>query len=244
MLITFQESIDVGNDRRKAMLILLSNEVNKVNGYKIAYVGTKRDPMQGTILAFNDLVMLAEIRAFKIQQIDYEDRFSVFNSIDANVNKIKDPTGKNKVILDFYNNHIKGKRSVSEKLTSLVNSGFEGEILDRVLGLLDEKTRKYWQLGKDVIKANRFRTGDLDELLKNKTVQIRSSDFDLEIGKRYTKSFLKKHIQDVYDKLGITQVAKAIDLQEWYNIKPCKITLVDNNRVKSRDHGFEILGIK
>ena len=245
MLKAFENYAESNDGKGMEMLLTYNNQANKINSYEISYVGSKKDPILGTILTFNNLVMLAEVRAFKIQQIDYADRFSVFSSINGIGRAINSPTSIDDLtIIDFYNNHLRGNRRTSDKLKSLIDSGFSGEILNRTLSLLDEKTRKYWSLGIPTLKACSCRTSELNKLLKNKTIMVSHKDFNLEVGEKYSKAMLKQTIQGVYDSVGIKRVAKATDIENWYEIKSCKVNVIDGSGNKSREHGFEILGIK
>lgn len=244
MLKAFENYAESNDGKGMEMLLTYNNQANKINSYEISYVGSKKDPTLGTVLTFNNLVMLAEVRAFKIQQIDYADRFSVFSSINGIGRAINSPASVDDLtIIDFYNNHLRGNRRVSDKLKSLIDSGFTGDILERTLALLDEKTRKYWSLGIPALKACSCRTSELNKLLKNKTIIINHKDFDLEIGKKYLRSDIKKSIQDVYNNNGIKGTAKATDIEKWFGVRPCRINITKDG-FNSKEHGFEILGIK
>lgn len=59
-------------------------------------------------------------------------------------------------------------------------------------------------------------------------------------GERYTKSDIKEILKRIYTDLGYNKTPKANDLEEYFELRDCKIT----NSSGKRDHGFEILSIR
>jgi len=62
-----------------------------------------------------------------------------------------------------------------------------------------------------------------------------------QIGEKRTKSAFKEKVAEFYKSIGLIKNAKASDLKEWFDTKPC---LIQNKETKKRDNGFEIVGIK
>ena len=58
----------------------------------------------------------------------------------------------------------------------------------------------------------RRRRGDIEE-------EIRKV---FEVGKRYTKSEIKKNLNKLYERVGYKQKAKATDLDKYFTIKEVK----------------------
>ena len=237
---TFKNSQERGAMNESALLVKITEELIKAGSIDMFYIGTRRDPSYGKVLDVNYLALLAEIRAFKIQQVDYQDRFSVFSSIDQSMCTHADEEVEREVI-DFYTKHLKGVRGVETKLRALINANLSEAALDRVTCLLDEQTRQFLALGLDKIRACGCRLYEMNRLLGNKLVNLSSELVHLEIGGKYLKPGLKSLLQNLYDQSGVKKIAKAKDIEEWYEIKYIKLKNPDTGKW---ENGFEILGIK
>jgi hypothetical protein len=84
MLNLFQK----GNDQEQQYFASKCEDSIILRSYERDYISanTMRDPITnvelGKVLVFNHLVRVAEQRAYDIQQIDYKDRFTVFNTLE------------------------------------------------------------------------------------------------------------------------------------------------------------------
>ncbi len=86
---------DKGNSDEQKYLSENYQIVAKYMNYKDDFVAVNRKKVGGeTILTpvFNNLVMVSEMRAYEIQQVDYANRFTVFNEL-GNVSAIEDKEG-------------------------------------------------------------------------------------------------------------------------------------------------------
>ena len=241
LLQNFQNSQDRKAIKESDLLVAMCERLNKEGAIDLFYIETRRDPAYGKILDVNYLALLAEIRAFKMQEVDYQDRFSVFSSIDQSINKCIDEKVEKEVI-DFYTKHIKGVKGVESKLRALVDANLSSEAFDRVICLFDEQTRQYVSLGFEKIKSCRYRVNEMDKLLNNKLITITPDLIDLEVKRKYSTIEVKKSLQKTYDECGYKKrVAKASDLSEWFEVKTVKVR---NPETGKWENGFEILGIK
>ena len=95
-------------------------------------------------------------------------------------------------------------------------------------------------LGLDKCKSEWYSTYNLDKKLNVMTfdrTKIREKLYaEFIVGKSYTKADIKAKISEIYKKLSYKASPKATDLEEFFEIKPCLIT-VDGKRV----NGFKIL---
>ena len=57
---------------------------------------------------------------------------------------------------------------------------------------------------------------------------------------KYLKSDIKETLKKIYEGIGYNKTPKASDLEEYFEIKECKIT----NSLGKQDHGFKILKLK
>ena len=58
------------------------------------------------------------------------------------------------------------------------------------------------------------------------------------ISERYTKSYLKSKLGEIYTSLSYNKTPKANDLGEYFELQPCQIT---NKETGKKDHGFKII---
>ena len=101
----------------------------------------------------------------------------------------------------------------------------------------------YNSLGAELIQQKRYRYVELQKLmplvLSESNVKRKISQV-VGIGQRYTRDWIKKQFQRIYDELGIKKNATATLIQDFYETKD---VLIPNSQGK-RDKGFEIIGEK
>lgn len=210
--------------------------------YKKDYVAVNKTFIAGGVKlvpVFNNLVKVAELRAYEMQQTDYANRFTVFSVIK----KIGTADVDNEVVCEFLNNYD-GMKSNKDKLRYLCEQ-YQLPEFDVILSNISTKRFKEYidVLGVDVCKSVGYKIEELNKKLdirsfnKNK---IRDKVFELfEVGKSYSKASIKATLSDLYKGLGYKATAKASDLGEYLEIKPC-LLLEGDKRV----HGFKILSRK
>ena len=76
-------STAIGNSEKHTLVETYQKLVKTFN-YRDNYIAVNTHAGKDLLPVFNNLVMISEIRAFQIQQIDYKDRFTVF-SIDQSI---------------------------------------------------------------------------------------------------------------------------------------------------------------
>ena len=186
----------------------------------------------------NNLVYIAEQRAFDIQQVDYKDRFSVFNTIYREHNFQMDR------ISEFVSTLINTTIPFPERLKLLCETeDFSGDEKKLIAQQASEGFDKYYNLlGPDKCKSWSYHTTSLNKLISDITV---SKDKVVEeiltkfvVGNRYSLVEVKSKISEVYTKLGINKSPKATDLEEWFEVK--RIKFVDPI-TKTKVNGFKII---
>jgi len=211
--------------------------------YRDHYVAVNRHNGNDLVPCLNNLVLVAEQRAFDIQQIDYADRFTVFNTVVDN-GLVDEETKK---VTELYNEFdslesFKIKmRFLCELRTKVDNNVFE-ILLDQVP--LTYKTyylvlgpEKLYSIGYDVTKAKRAYEDTLFDKSDLETELYRL----FPVGSRNTKSDIKETLAKLYDSLNYHKTPKANDLEEYFNIKHCNVY---NTETKKYDNGFEIISRK
>lgn len=173
----------------------------------------------------NKLVMVAEQRAYDIQQIDFKDRFSVFNSIDNKFNMTDDQF---KILKKFVEEYEK-LNSNYEKLKFLYSIYEAGMMMPEMVNQLTEKNFKEYinVLGWERIRAEGFNTSKLEEDLRISDINGYGYNKDLlysELyktfipGETYTKKEIKDKLKVIYDKAKYKHLAKATDIKDWFDV--------------------------
>ena len=223
----------------------------KNSNYKTDYVGVNKiiNQVTGDIIykpAKNNLVLVNEIRAFRIQQEDYKDRFTVFNTITSSlkygnelVNKnvsnlisiydtLKSPYDRLRLVIDYY---FSGDQDKKEAVDIFIHQ----------LSDSDYVKMYYTNLGPDKIKALSCNVTELKRALgivifdQNKLEKEIYNNF--KEGDRFSMSDFKIKIAQIYSNVGYDKTPKATDLEVYFEMKKCKIPISDGKRT----NGFELL---
>ena len=227
-----------GNNEEKGDLSVAYMKLAKTFNYKDDFVAVNRIKVgDKTILTpvFNNLVKVSELRAYEIQQVDYSDRFTVFNEL-GKVGGVDDVEELEKFFKEYkeQKNRIYKLKYLCEYCEKVGNTS--------ILQHIEEKRFSDYinVLGLDRCKAEWYNTYLLDKRLsvmsfdKEKIKGELSNVF--EVGKSYTKADIKEKLSEIYKKLGYKASPKATDLGEYYEMKECLV----NNGAK-RSGGFKIL---
>ena len=221
--------------------------VAKSASYKDNYVAVNKIiTSTGNIIlkpVINQLVKVNEIRAFKIQQIDYKDRFSVFSSVHS---KLTPDDIVNRDVTRFfciYDTYT----TIHDKLKMLCEYPVSREVIDIVLGQIadsDEVKSYYLSLGPTKLKALSYNSHKIKkelgivtfspELLNNTIHQ------NFNPGEKYTLSNLKAKLGDLYSSISYTAVPKANDILNYFEVKEYMTTEVVDGK-KKRVRGYELL---
>ena len=218
----------------------------KMSHYKDDYVAVTevRNWTTGQIVkldpVFNNLMLVSEMRAFDVQQIDYKDRFTVFSAVDQE--GIEGATQKACEMAIEFN----GVRDTSKKLRMLVEldtlEGVTKRDISSFLELIPPKFKEYYNIiGPDFIKQYSCNEAEIKkEWIKqrtNKAIDIASEIYKIfEVGKRYTKADIKETLKGLYSRLGYQKTAKASDLEQYFKVKGIL--------TPDKKNGFELLSKK
>ena len=210
----------------------------KTFNYKDDFVAVNEKKIGDTKIltpVFNNLVKVSEMRAYEIQQVDYSDRFTVFNEL-GKVGGVDDIEELEKFFKEY--KEQKGRIYKLKYLCEYCERVGNTSILQHI----EEKRFSDYVnvLGLDRCKAEWYNTYLLDKRLSvmsfdRAKIQEELSD-EFEVGQSYTKADIKEKLSEIYKKLSYKASPKATDLEEFFELKPCLIT-VDGKRV----NGFKIL---
>ena len=230
------------DDAKDELSGLYEREAAREN-YKLNYIAVNRSDKSKTPVQ-NKLVIIAEKRAFDIQNIDYQDRFAVFSSMDDSLGLGSEVSDELSKFYEDYNRDLGESRDITRRLKYICEYGLSSGAYDRMLTLVDEKTRSYLSLGFDRLRANGYRVTDLNRELSD--IKISSGDNlinevykEFPLGK-YNKAYLKDKLQKVYNDIGLNRKAKATDLEEWFELRIVKI----KDDIGKWTKGFELIAQK
>ena len=217
----------------------------KVQNYRNDYVAINHHAGSDLKPQMNQLVMISEKRAFRIQQEDYANRFNVMVAI-VNQFGLESIDQDIQIFLEGFESAPK-IRDKYKFICNYINSQPE-EIKEKLIQHIPEPYRThYLSLGSAfIISVGGERSKILDVFNARSTTKIYTEQ-DLEevvykrfnIGDRYTKSQIKELLKDIYKSLDISRTAKASDLNQWFDVK--RTTLAVEGK---RAEGFELLNRK
>ena len=206
--------------------------------YKDYYIAVNKHAGANKIPVLNNLVMIAEKRAYDIQQIDYADRFSVISILKEAFSGDKEVQGKVMEILEEYWK-IDG---IKAKLR-FINELEEGdEVLKLVIDQIsDGRIEEYLKLGKDRLKALSYNVTEIKKELEVTTYnplairEIINKEF--KVGEKIFKSDVKERLRKIYSSINFKKSPKAIDILNWFEVKDVNLSDEDGKRIK----GYELV---
>ena len=242
---------EVSLDEDKYTLAKNYQILAKSQNYKDNYVAVNKviNSQTGNVIlkpVTNKLVLVNEIRAFQIQQVDYRDRFSVFSSIRSNLTKDDIINRDVTRFLCIYDTLT----TMLEKFKMLCEYPVSKEVIQIVLDQIadsDEIKSYYLLLGPDRLKKLHYNITNIrrelgivtfsPELLNNTIHQ------NFNPGEKYTLANLKAKLGDLYSSISYTAVPKANDILEYFEVKEVQNTMLVDG-VKKRIRSYELLSRK
>ena len=223
----------------------LANKYKKdanASNYRDDYVAVNEHGGSLLIPVTNDLVIIAEKRAYDIQQIDYKDRFSVFNTIVEGGLVSTDLTNNVNKFLSEFND----LQDFPSKMRLVCTASLTDQERCVALDQIPLTYKNYYEtLGPERCYAQGYNKTYLEREYKDTLFdksQLRDEIYNIfEVGKRYTKSEVKETLKNLYTSLGYNKIPKANDLEKYFKIRDCRIT---NKETGKKDHGFEIIKIR
>ena len=223
-------------------------ENTKSYNYKNNYVAVNKvvNSQTGDVIlkpVKNKLVLVNEIRAFQIQQVDYRDRFSVFSSIKSNLTKD-----------DIVNRDVTRFLCIYETLTTMLEKfkmlceyPVSREVIQIVLDQIadsDEVKSYYLTLGPDRLKKLHYNITNIRRELGIVTFSpellVNTITLNFNPGEKYSLANLKNKLGELYSSINYTANPKANDILNYFEVKEYKSTETIGG-IKKRVRGYELL---
>ena len=217
-------------DKDKYSLAKTYQDLAKLKNYKDDYVAVNKvHTKEGNIIlrpVHNQLVLVNEIRAFKIQQIDYKDRFTVFSTIHNTLTRDDIVNHEVSEFLKIYTSLT----TIHDKLKILCEYGLSNDAIQIVLGQIadsDEIKSYYTTLGSQRLKGMGYHVTKIKRSLGIITFSqelLESSIYsEFKIGDKITLSDIKSRLEVLYKSINYDKVAKAKDLENYFEVKNSSI---------------------
>lgn len=230
------------NDNEKIKNIDDRRKLVKSYRYNDDYAGvSERDG----IICFNKLVQLSELRAWEVSQVNYKDDISMINELHSKGYIVEN---QDKPMIDRANEFLmefsKKTYDFREAYKYLCESELDQEILNYVSKRISQDyINYYYVIGAEKSRSLGYQRSNLEREYNN---YRRSGDVqnviisEFQVSQRYTLKEIKEKLGIIYQNLGITKTPKALDLEEYFNVKKTKVT----TKCGIRENGLEIIKIK
>ena len=227
----------------------------KVFNYKDDYVGVNiiyNKLESGEVIKIfkpkmNQLVYVNELRAFRIQQIDYKDRFTVFSTV---TNKLTPNDIVNMEVSSFMRTY-ESLTTIHDKLQILCEYDLSSDAKSIILAQIpdsDEIKSYYLSLGPQRLKALSYNTHKIKKELGIVTFSLellRANIYkEFKIGYKATLLEIKDKLINLYTSINYTRSPKATDLLEFFDVEECRLTVVDDSGNKKRLRGYKLISVK
>ena len=224
LLLSFNSTPQKAKDDLARCLRFIASNRN----YKEDYIAVDISSSGTLKPVINNLVLVNEIRTFKIQQVNYADRFSVFNSIYTSErfsNHEESDSALNKLVKKYYS-----FITLHDRLVFLCDSGIDQGLLRELLNQVSEKDLarvSYERLGPDKIRSCKY-----NRTLLNRALGIVLFNPESFSGKVYSKFHpgdslsnvqIKETLGAIYEEVGVGVSPKATDISSWFETKRVKI---------------------
>ena len=215
-------SFDSAPDDAKYDLAKTYQKNTKSYNYKDDYIAVNEHRGGTLIPVLNNLVLVNEIRAFRIQQIDYKDRFTVFSTIH---NTLSPDDIINQKVSEFLGEYQK-LGTFRSKLKYLCEYGFSDQVIGVVLDQIGEHDNiksYYLALGPQKLRACGYNRYDIEKELGVVTFSqellesIIYSEF--KVGDKITLADIKDRLGYLYSSINYDATPKAKDLENYFNVK-------------------------
>ena len=231
-----------GTSSEKHSLANTYQYVAKSKNYKDDYVSVNTRGGKDLFPVFNNLVLVSELRAFEIHQIDYKDRFSVFNALREEGNSFTDE-------VENFLKQFEEAPYFTDKMRLLCEFSFTDRNLEDALNCIPLTFKNYYlTLGPEKIRNMQYKNSMLNaeyERLKANQGNNRSLEEQIystfKVEDKLLRGYIKQELENIYNSCNIKSTPKATDLEQYFELKIINLTDPETGK---RVKGYEILSIK
>ena len=238
---------EASNNSIKYSLATNYQKVAKSYNYKDDYVAVNTIfTKEGNRIlkpVMNNLVYINELRAFRIQQIDYKDRFTVFSALSRNITPNDLTTREVSMFLREYETLT----TIHDKLKILCEYDLSDQAREIILAQIpdsDEVKSYYLSLTSEKLRALSYNTHKIRKELKIITFSpellIDTIYSVFKVGDKMLLSDFKQKLADLYKKINYTKTPKANDIINFFDISSYTTTIIINGS-KKRAVGYELI---
>ena len=242
---------NTSDNSSKCTLASTYQKLAKSFNYKDDYVAVNKiiNDQTGDIIlkpVANELVMVNELRAFRIQQIDYKDRFTVFTTIHNQFSTNDYINQEAARFIERYDSYT----TRFDKLRFLCECGYSNDIINVVLKQIsdsDEIKSYYLALGPQRLRSLSY---DITKIRKTLGIVIFSDELlydaiysSFHEGEKYLLSDLKSKLGNLYSSINYSATPKANDIEKYFDIKD-SMCRMEVNGEKKRVRYYELLKSK
>ena len=216
-------------------------EAVKYTNYRGDYIAVNQHAGSDLKPVYNNLVLVSEMRSYEIQQIDYADRFRVFNSLSDKISDFG--------IIAETIKEIDNIKWFEDKMKYVYNLNLSPDqmkiILDNVSNT--DLSKYYYSIPSSRAGSLNYRKTALEQEYTNqKKSAISFPQVEKEIlerflpGFKYSNVLIKEELKRIYSNNKYSKTPKASNLNEIFTVRKCKV----QNSSGAWENGLEILGVK
>lgn len=243
---------NLNDDRQRYDLASTYQKMASAFNYKDDYVAVNKviNDRTGELIlkpVINELVLVNEIRAFKIQQIDYADRFVVFSTVH---NKLTKDDIINQEASKFLEKYI-SKTTMYDKLRLLCEADLSESVIRIILGQIsdsDEIKSYYTSLGPQKLKALGYSVTRIKKALGiiifSEELLLDSIYSEFKEGEKLPLSVIKGKLSYIYSSINYQLTPKATDIERWFEVKEISLFEKKDDGSRKRIKAYEFLKSK
>ena len=194
----------------------------RTQNYKDDYIAVNEHQSGTLIPVLNNLVLVNEIRAFRIQQVDYKDRFTVFSTIYSTLSPDDIINQEVSRFLEQYQKFGTFKSKLKYLCECSFNDTMTNIILDQI-GEHDNIKSYYLALGPEKLRALGYNKTYIEKELGVVTFSqelLESNIYsEFKVGDKITLSDIKSRLEVLYKSINYDATPKAKDLENYFNVK-------------------------
>ena len=194
----------------------------RTQNYKDDYIAVNEHQRSNLVPVLNNLVLVNEIRAFKIQQYDYKDRFTVFSTIYNTLSPDDIVNQEVSRFLEQYQKFGTFKSKLKYLCEYSFNDAMTNIILDQI-GEHDNIKSYYLALGPEKLRALGYNKTYIEKELGIVTFSqelLESNIYsEFKVGDKITLADIKSRLEVLYKSINYDATPKAKDLENYFNVK-------------------------